>query len=108
MLDRIQTVQLDILGISREYRLLVGIFICMIVITLIFFPLIKFLSSRYYVAVLTYLMTSFLMMGAIVFCAQILHEPYIIYLGLRVMVAFGFVYAVFLIYKRLKNAYRYH
>lgn len=103
MLESIHAAQLDILGLTKEYRIFIGLFVCMIVITLVLLPFIRFLSNRHYTAVLTYIIISLLMIVQIILYAHILNDMYIIKIGLRCIVAYGLSYAVFLIYRKLRK-----
>lgn len=105
-MDTIYLEQLAILGWTKEQQWLVVFTICLCVLFFCLQPFILFLHYRHYTIVLTYVISSMVMMIILLFAAYIGQDSLLMKAGLKGMAIFGLCCIVYAVYRSIKYAHK--
>jgi hypothetical protein len=95
------TTQLDILGFTKEYRLLF-LFVCgLFILFFVIKPCMHFLGKQNYFAVLTYVVSTMMVINVSLVIALVQQEIWPIKIGLESVALYGLFYVLFLLYRKL-------
>lgn len=104
--DTLYLEQLEILGWTKEQQWLTLITVCVCILFICLQPFILFLHYRHYTIVLTYVISSMVMMIILLFTAYYSQDSLLMKAGLKAIAVFGLCCIVYAIYRNKKYAHK--
>lgn len=104
MTEIVNIAQLEVLGFKKEYFNYVIFFFSLLAMNIIFKPLIKLLSTKQYLFVLTYVTSSLLVIVVTFVIAYYHHDFTFVKTVLQTIIFFSATYIFYLLYKISKKS----
>ncbi|MBO1003577.1 hypothetical protein ACFSKI_17330 [Pseudogracilibacillus auburnensis] len=95
--------QLEVLGFTKEYQYIVILFITIFFLSFIIKPIVMLVIHKQYFFVLTYTVSSLLLIIIAFIIAYFTNELIVIKTAFQVVILFGICFAIFIMYKLIKR-----